>query len=293
MGEERAVVFPCHGDRLTGILHAGTRGANVGIVIVVGGPQYRVGSHRQFVLMARQIAAAGFPVLRFDYRGMGDSEGETRTFEAVDDDIRAAIDCLMRELPDLGNVVLLGLCDAASANVMYAPSDERVAGLILLNPWVRTPEGEARSYVRHYYLQRVMQRSFWRKAFRGELRVKRSISGFFDSARLARKAGQTTGSGQASEPNSFLSRMLRGLEMWEKPILLLMSGRDLTAQEFLDVIRDDNSWSKAIGKANVSAVSLVEADHTLSASVHLRKSVDNIIGWLSSLERPDLRARPL
>ena len=48
---------------------------------MVGGPQYRVGSHRQFTLMARAFAAAGYPVLRFDYRGIGDSEGESRGFE--------------------------------------------------------------------------------------------------------------------------------------------------------------------------------------------------------------------
>jgi len=30
--------------------------------------------------------------MRFDYRGMGDSEGEARTFESVQDDIRIAID---------------------------------------------------------------------------------------------------------------------------------------------------------------------------------------------------------
>ena len=40
---------------------------NTGVVIVVGGAQYRVGSHRQFVQMARLLAAAGYPVLRFDF----------------------------------------------------------------------------------------------------------------------------------------------------------------------------------------------------------------------------------
>ena len=44
------------------------------MVIVVGGPQYRAGSHRQFTLLARHIAAAGYPVLRFDARGCPELE---------------------------------------------------------------------------------------------------------------------------------------------------------------------------------------------------------------------------
>src|SRR5262245_60307703 len=69
---ERAVVFGCEGEELLGVLHEpasdGATGtpASTGVIIVVGGPQYRVGSHRQFVLMARELARRGHAVLRFD-----------------------------------------------------------------------------------------------------------------------------------------------------------------------------------------------------------------------------------
>jgi pimeloyl-ACP methyl ester carboxylesterase len=76
---EQAFSFSVEGDTLLGILHApaivrsGTTGT--GVVIVVGGPQYRGGSHRQFVQLARRLAHEGHAVLRFDVRGMGDSSG--------------------------------------------------------------------------------------------------------------------------------------------------------------------------------------------------------------------------
>ena len=57
---ERGLVFRCAGEELVGILHPAP-GAT-GVVIVVGGPQYRVGSHRQFLLLARRLAASGIPV---------------------------------------------------------------------------------------------------------------------------------------------------------------------------------------------------------------------------------------
>jgi len=90
--EERAVSFACGADRLYGVLSLPAQAAPArGVLIVVGGPQVRTGSHRQFTLLARSLAQAGVPVLRFDYRGMGDSEGAVRVFDQVDDDLHAAL----------------------------------------------------------------------------------------------------------------------------------------------------------------------------------------------------------
>ncbi len=123
---EKPITFECGSDTLLGILHSPTcPESTIGVLVVVGGPQYRVGSHRQFVLMARALAESGFSVLRFDYRGMGDSEGSTRTFKDVGPDIAAAIDVLLREQPLLTGVVLWGLCDAASACLMYCKGPAR------------------------------------------------------------------------------------------------------------------------------------------------------------------------
>ena len=63
---EEAFFFDCDGDALLGVLARPAEPSAVGVVIVVGGPQYRVGSHRHFVLLARRLATAGHPTLRFD-----------------------------------------------------------------------------------------------------------------------------------------------------------------------------------------------------------------------------------
>ena len=51
-----------------------------------------VQSHRAFRILAERLAAAGFPALRFDYRGTGDSAGdpETAELERWREDVRAA-----------------------------------------------------------------------------------------------------------------------------------------------------------------------------------------------------------
>ncbi len=143
---------------------------STGVVIVVGGAQYRVGSHRQFVQLARFLAAAGYPVLRFDFPGMGDSPGEPVPFDDSAAHIAAAIDALHSSHPvKVDRVVLWGLCDGASASLLYmqARQDRRVAGMVLLNPWVRSEAGLARAQVKHYYRQRLMEPAFWRKLAAG------------------------------------------------------------------------------------------------------------------------------
>ena len=81
---DQALVFPCAGEALVGVASIPATPLALGMVVVVGGPQYRAGSHRQFVLLARRAAAAGIATLRFDYRGMGDATGPPIGFENVD-----------------------------------------------------------------------------------------------------------------------------------------------------------------------------------------------------------------
>jgi exosortase A-associated hydrolase 1 len=163
---EEVVEIHCRQSRMWGILSRPSGQvppAPVAVLIVVGGPQYRVGSHRQFVLLARALAAAGFAALRFDCRGMGDSEGEKLTFEAIEPDIDAAIEALLTACPGAQRVAIWGLCDAASAALMHATLDARVTALVIAihgraarRPWRRCACG-------HYYLRRIVQRDFWVK----------------------------------------------------------------------------------------------------------------------------------
>ena len=85
---EIPLVFEVQGSPVLGILHVPAEPARVGLIMVAaGGPQYHVGCCRQLLTWARRFAHQGISVLRFDYRGMGDSGGEFRGFEHVDDDL--------------------------------------------------------------------------------------------------------------------------------------------------------------------------------------------------------------
>lgn len=258
MPEERAFAFACRGDWLYGVASIPPQPSPRGVLIVVGGPQYRAGSHRQFTLLARSLAARGIPAMRFDYRGMGDSEGGMRDFESVADDIRAALDKFFAEVPELEEVVLWGLCDGASAAAMYAPLDPRVAGLALLNPWVRTEDGAARATIRHYYSARVLEREFWKKILGGRFEYRAAIRSFVE---LARKA--FAGRQEVTAALSLPDRMHAALRAFRGKVLVMLSGADLTAQEFAD-LSASVKWDKLLGDRRFTRHMLPKADHTCS-----------------------------
>lgn len=280
MQREIPVSFLCEHDWLYGVTHVPANPMSRGVLVVVGGPQYRVGSHRQFLLLARALADAGIPVMRFDYRGMGDSDGGVRTYENIDADIRAAIDRFFELVPELREVVLWGLCDAASAALFYAHSDHRVAGLVLLNPWVRTAEGLAKSTLKRYYLMRIFQADLWRKILRGDFDMVLAARSFRDTAlsSLRPKNAQTTENNAScladatiaptarvqSPAEPLPSRMLRDWENYNGRVLLILSGDDLTAGEFKDTLTGQRRWRKLLRTKQVLRHDLPGANHTFS-----------------------------
>ncbi|WP_298235079.1 hydrolase 1, exosortase A system-associated [uncultured Azohydromonas sp.] len=279
---EDALAFDCRGLQLVGVLAGPARaaGSDTGVVIVTGGPQYRAGAHRLFVRLARALAGAGHPVLRFDLRGMGDSEGDFPGFEHTAPDIGAAIEALLARCPQLRRVMLWGLCDGASAALLYlhATRDARVRGLCLANPWVRSAQSLARTHVKHYYARRLLQRGFWLKLLRGGvgLGAVRGLLGNLGTA-LRRQRGPA---GQAGAPPGFEQRMAQAWHAFDGELLLLLSGNDFTAREFLERCAGDATWHAALRHPRLAQATLPEADHTFSRAAAADWVLRTTLAWL-------------
>lgn len=295
-GPEQPLVFDCDGDELVGVLHHGNENASTAVLLVVGGPQYRVGSHRQFVYLARDLSGAGIPVLRFDYRGMGDSAGELVGFEGIGRDIRCAMDALSDAVPGLSRVVIWGLCDAASAAAFYAATDTRVGGLVLLNPWVRSTAGEARALLRHYYARRVFSGEFWRKIIRGDLQVLGSLQSLLSNLGNSLKSpGKVPAKVDAVERSdkqevpatgnsaNLVEELYRGLAAFKAPCLFILSGNDLTAAEFIDSASAHKKMGKLLRDTRMTHRDLPEADHTFSRRVWRDQVAHWTIDWIKAL----------
>lgn len=155
--KESVKKFGRHGS-LIGIVSEPSRPADgPAVVILNAGIIHKAGPSRFSVGLARRLAGAGSRVLRFDLSGIGDSEMSTEEgtlVEIVQRDIADAI-ALM---DDGRGVVLAGLCSGADNAFYVAADDERVVGLVLIDPTIhRTP-----GYYRRRNLQRLKSpRSWW------------------------------------------------------------------------------------------------------------------------------------
>jgi exosortase A-associated hydrolase 1 len=277
--KESVVSFACEGQPLVGILAepAASTPAEVGVVIIVGGPQYRAGSHRQFTLLARHLADNGFAALRFDYRSMGDSAGETRDFLGAEADIAAAIDALLAARPAIQRVALWGLCDAASAALLYLDStrDPRVAGVALLNPWARSAATLAQTHVKHYYWRRLREKAFWRKLLRGGVGLT-ALRGLGRNLRLARGAGK-------ADSRSFQDRMATGLRDFAGQALLVLSGDDYTAREFSLHAQGSPAWAGLLDGPRLRCETMSGADHTFSDLGQAARVEAITLNWLRKI----------
>jgi exosortase A-associated hydrolase 1 len=282
---EQASTFDCAGERLIAIASVPHEYAARGVVVVVGGPQYRVGSHRQFTLLCRKLAAHGIAAMRFDYRGMGDSEGSARSFDEVGDDLRAAIDHFLTQHRDVEEVVLWGLCDAASAALFYAQHDPRVTGLVLLNPWVRTAEGVARAYMKGYYTRRVVDPELWGKVLGGRfnfLEAGRSLFSNVIAATSRQASVKTTEEQSVPREESLPQRMLEGWRQFRGRILLILSGNDLTADEFRTLVAHDTGWQTALAESRVVRCDVPGANHTFSRAEWRERVEQATAQWAQS-----------
>lgn len=280
--ENRAITIDCEGSTLVGVVTVPKNCKRVGILTVVaGGPQYRGGCGRQLVELSRVMGEVGVPVLRFDYRGMGDSEGTFQDFQHIRADLIAAIGAFKNEVPELSEIVLWGGCNAASAILINAATIENVAGMIISNPFV-TSESLAARARRAHYLERLGQREFWKKLFSG----KYSISDYAKS--LLRKntgdkpeKGATNGRTGNHSDISFPVRMLDGFEKFQGCCLLALSGRSLDSKRFQMLIDSEKRWKKAMSRDVVTTEVFPEADQAFSVLSSRSAFFGVAVTWIS------------
>ncbi len=115
---------------------------STGLLIVSGGNEIRSGAHQSQAHMAAHFSALGYIVMRYDRRGVGESEGDNRGFRNSAQDMAAAAAAFRAQCGALTRITGFGNCDGASALALFA----RQAGLdaiICANPWTYDHDGES------------------------------------------------------------------------------------------------------------------------------------------------------
>ena len=293
---EKTIQFSAYNKSLFGIMHLPDSGEiNRAVLMVIGGPQTRIASHRMYVQLARYLCNNGVAVLRFDYEGMGDSHGDFVGFEYAGASIRAAVDVLYQEIPTLKDLVLWSLCDGAAASIFYAPTDRaRIAAMILANPYVHTEEGEAQAILKHYYVRRLLEKSFWRKVFSFRLSIKDSLHSLTEILTTASsgKKKQIVAD-KLMKDGTLPQRVLRGILMFKKPITFLISTNDLTGLEFRDLVQNNTESKKLLRDGALSFRYIKDADHTFSNSRSKEQAFKETLSAFENISDDQHIANPL
>ena len=157
-------------NSLVGILSTPDGGASAAdaerpaVIVANSGILHRVGACRVHVKLARRLADEGYPVLRFDFSGIGDS--------AVRRDDLAFEESAVVELQEAMNYlttatgakrfIVMGLCSGADMAFSVAEVDSRVVGLAVFDPWAyRTP-----AYYWKHYGPKLFKASVWMNSWR-------------------------------------------------------------------------------------------------------------------------------
>lgn len=143
--------------RCFGWLHParGTVGRDVAVLICPGLYRDQLDAHHGLRLLAGDFAAAGYPAMRLDYPGMGDSadlDPGAEHWATWQRSLHSALDWL-RGATGARQVVLCGLRIGATLATLVATQRDDVAALILLAPVLR-----GRSYVQQLHVQARLQR---------------------------------------------------------------------------------------------------------------------------------------
>ena len=215
----RHIRFDCEGSTLVGTLDDAA--GHAGLLLVSGGNELRSGAWAGQALLATRIAEAGFPVFRFDRRGVGDSEGPNGGFRSSAPDITTALAAFRAEHPGLTRFVGFGNCDGASALMLAAGAG--LDALVLSNPWTiesddAAPPPEA---IRDHYKRRLSDPAALLRLLTGKVSPGKLIASLRDALR------------KPAPPSTLAQDMAAGIADFAGPIRFLVAERDRTAQAFL------------------------------------------------------------
>jgi pimeloyl-ACP methyl ester carboxylesterase len=272
--------------------------ADTAVLMLTVGGNYHVGCNRIYVKAARELAAAGYQVLRFDLAGMGDSQGE-QTGDSMYRhrsvaDVRAAIDLMSQR--GCGKVWLLGICSGSYLAFETALQDARVTGQMLLNsrllewdtaangPWQTAMQAHYKST--RYYKQRLFSTEVYTRLVRGQVDVSgiaRRLWGI--ASQRARRAVDTL---LRRAPQEGVLRKMQHLSARGVKTFVVMSAED----DGLDYIEFHlgRRGSLMRGQPGFRMALIEDSDHTFSTVSSQRAVIDLVRHHLDATHEVQGRA---
>lgn len=288
---------------LTGILERPSEfSPDAAVLLLSPGVKMRVAPHRLYKRMSHWFASRGFAVLRFDFYGLGDSEGEVPEDLLADfyrevqlgrycEDVLSAAHWIEEHL-GLRRILLAGLCGGAITGLLASRHMDSVEGLIGLGipvildgseqDHVRNMTEGQRSVLKRTYLKKLMDPGAWLRL----LTLKSDIRLLFRSFR-PKTAAPSESESQASqaEPDGNMNPMFAPalFELVDRscPLLLVFSGGDRLAWEYEEKFAVPNADKLKLIGDQLVVKTIPNANHILSDQESQAQMFEILDSWLN------------
>jgi hypothetical protein len=204
--------------RLEALLNAGAENATHAAVVCHPHPLFGGTLHNKVVFHTmKALNSFGFPVLRFNFRGAGLSQGEHTHGEGEVEDVRTALNWLDAEfhLP----LIFAGFSFGAAVGARAACPDERVRMLIGVGtPVVPVAESTEEPRVYNYeFLQQCMKPKLFISGARDQFGPRAKLEALLASVPAPKKLVLIEGADHFFEGR--LRELRDAIESWVKPAL--------------------------------------------------------------------------
>jgi pimeloyl-ACP methyl ester carboxylesterase len=270
------------------------------IILLNAGLIHHVGPNRLYVKLARYMAQLGFPVLRFDLSGIGDSKvrPDNLPFEKSNiDDTQQAMD-MLQETRGINQFILIGHCAGAINSFRTAITDERVIGVVLINPEGGDSEWDSydlkrktsRYYQNYYTRRKLFDPASWKKLLQGQANYRSIVRNIFQNiiwnqiSTQAFKIKNMMGASRADLPNRVRDAILQSFETLAErntEILMVYSEASTGLERIQAMVGKE---LKALNRAGKVRLNIIPAsDHTFTL-VRTQNALFNVLEmWSKSL----------
>lgn len=308
------VTFPnAEGLKLFGILHINeaARKNKTGIIILSPGIKSRVAPHRLYIKMARQFEKMNFPVLRFDFYGLGDSEGEIDAKYTADlygsiqvgryiDDTKSAIDWMQNEL-GIEKFILAGLCGGAITGLHAAYNDKRINSILSLGIPVILDSANIDRYkfiskgqlehLRSGYIKKALNPKYWLRILLLKSDFRLLVKSLFLSFKKKdsednKKINKSLPVNEAGNFNHYFPKIFNSF-IENRKINLIFSGSDRLLWEFDEKFKSRYSHEIDNHKGNISLNVVKDANHIFSFTDWQIEMLEISSSWIMQVSGTD------
>ena len=277
--KENAILFG-EDKSLVGILTNPAADVTVrkqGVVILNAGVLHRVGPNRVHVLLARALAGAGFPVLRFDFSGIGDSArraGNEPFARQVVREAGEALDLLARSR-GVSEFLLLGICSGADHGLQVSHLDKRVVGAALIDGY-NLP---SLLLLLHFYRGKLLKPRSWIRFLAGRSLtwgLLRTLTVESGATRATLAQAESVLPTRAEYVSQTFSLADRGTEL-----LLLYTGQSPAYYNYRKRLR--RKLARSPSRERVRVERMADSDHVFTLSQNQGRLVDLVRSWATGV----------